>query len=296
MFKILYYLFFLLISYSLFADSTNCEYEGNVTQYSVTMTSARICANYSLTTGACTGANDFLVGTESKTCDIASVAANNDVCTYGSLSGMPIGETYNYVRVSINRDMTLKATITPTASDEDVNGNTNAACTGFTIRTESDNTNANDEPPEGVTEANASANPAEAQVVTFVNAQGNDTTGCSTACIPTVKDQRVTSCDATSHNAASDSTYTYSTRYCTPSTALWMGELTDSKNDLVLIYKLSSPYTVGITTPKLQMKFDTQGTYNAYYDGAHAPNSHGGVSGFSMIFPGEPKVSFTLIE
>ena len=44
------------------------------------------------------------------------------------------------------------------------------------------------------------------------------------------------------------------------------------------------------------MKFDTQGTYNAYYDGAHAPNSHGGVSGFSMIFPGEPKVSFTLIE
>ena len=120
MLKILYFLFSVLFSFSVYADFTNCEYEGNVTQYSVTMTSARICADYSLTTGACTGSNDFLVGTESKTCDIASVAANNDVCTYGSLSGMPIGETYNYVRVSISRDMTLKATITPTASDADV--------------------------------------------------------------------------------------------------------------------------------------------------------------------------------
>ena len=116
MLKILFFLFSVLFSFSVYADFTNCEYEGNVTQYSVTMTSARICADYSLTTGACTGPNDFLVGTESKTCDIASVAANNDVCTYGSLSGMPIGETYKYVRVSISRDMTLKATITHTAS------------------------------------------------------------------------------------------------------------------------------------------------------------------------------------
>ena len=296
MFKILSFLFSFFISYSIYADYTNCEYKGDVTKYAITMTSAKICQDYNLTTGACSGTKDFTVGTESKTCDIASVAANNDVCTYGSLSGMEIGETYNYIRVSIARNMTLTATLTPTASDTDVVGNTNADCTGFTIRTESDNTNAKNKPPEGVTEANASANPAESQVVTFVNAQGNDTSGCTTACIPTVKDQRVEDCDATTHTAASDSYYTYSTRYCTPSTALWMGELTNSKNDLVLIYKLSSPYTVGITTPKLQMKFDTQDTYQAYYDAAHAPNSHNGASGFSMIFPGEPLVSFTLID
>ena len=296
MIKILSIFFTTLFSFNAVAHFTNCEYKGDVTQYLVTMTSAMICQDYNFTTGACTGANDFTVSTNSKTCDIASVPSNNDVCTYGSLAGMQLGETYNYIRVTLKRDFTIKASLTPTASMTDVSGNTNSECTGFTIRTESDNTNGKTSPPHGVSEAVGSTNPPESQVVTFMNGQGNDTSGCTTACIPTAKDTRVTDCDGTRHTSAVDSNYTYDVRYCTPTSALWLGELTNTQNEFTLIYKLSSPYTVGITAPKLQMKFDTADTFNGYYDGKHGGSSENNVSGFSMILPGEPLVAFKLTE
>ena len=294
--RIILFVFNLFISTSVFAHTSDCNYKGAVTEYKVTLTSASICEDYSLTTGECTGDNDFVVGTYNKTCDIASVAANTDVCSYGSLAGLTLGTTYKYIRVTIARDMNITAAITPTSSSLDTDGNTNADCDGFTIRTESDNTNAQDAPPQGVTEANGSTNPPESQTVTFMTSQGNNTTGCSTECIPQTKDVAVTDCDATTSASDVDSGYGYTSRMCAPAYSVWMGELTSSSTDFAIVYLLTDPFTATAVTPKLLMKFDTQNAISGYYDSDHAPDSHGGSSGFSMFQPQEPIVSISIVE
>ena len=63
----------------------------------------------------------------------------------------------------------------------------NSGCINRTIRTESSNTNTSAQVSHGANEASSSAGAAESQVMTMPNMTGNETTGCTTACIPNHK-------------------------------------------------------------------------------------------------------------
>ena len=57
-----------------------------------------------------------------------------------------------------------------------------------------------------------------------------------------------------------------------------------------MIYKLTSPYTVGLVTPKLTMSFDTTQAFLTYYSSTDTN------SGFAMVIPGEPVVSLAIVD
>tara|TARA_B110000438_G_scaffold90136_1_gene89641 strand:+ start:1275 stop:2150 length:876 start_codon:yes stop_codon:yes gene_type:complete len=285
--KFISFLFITFLSLNVFA--ANCNYAGTPSEYKITMTSAMLCQDYSLTTGACAGSNDFTIGTFSKACDIAAVASGAEACTYGPLAGMPIGETFKYFRVTMDRDFTITAEVTPTASMEDTSGNTNSGCINRTIRTESSNTNTSAQVSHGANEASSSAGAAESQVMTMPNMTGNETTGCTTACIPTTKDTAVDSCDSTSFTSHVDGNYNATMSLCTPEYSIWMGGLNATDDSLTIIYMLTSPYTVGVVTPKLKMSFDMTGSVTMYNNSSDT--SFGG-----MIYVQEPIVEISLTD
>ena len=69
---------------------------------------------------------------------------------------------------------------------------------------------------------------------------------------------------------------------------MWFGGLNSSQNYYTIIYKLTTPYTVGLTTPKLRIKTDTYIAFSGYY---HLENVS---DNFSMILQGDPLVVITL--
>ena len=258
--------------------AANCNYWGTPTEYKVTLKKVMICQDYSITTGLCTGANDFTVGTHSMTCDIASVGTNTDACDYAALTGMPFGETYNYLWVQISRDFTLTATGTMDSGD----------CTGFTVRTESSYTNTTAQISHGVVEAVGSTNAAESQVLTMSTWNANDTTGCEDDCLAQEKDKANSSCTMNTITSHVDNSYTYTADVCSPDYGIWIGNLTGTTFDM--IYNLVSPYTVGLVTPKLTMSFDTTQAFLTYYSSTDTEG------GFAMIIPGEPVVTLALVD
>ena len=272
------------------ASATDCnavETDVAVTQYEVKYKKVMMCQDYSLTTGACTGANDYVVGDYDYTCDLMTAEKGGDACSYGSLAGMPMGETYDYIWAQAYRDFTVTASATMDSG----------SCTGYTVRTESDNTNAASTMSRGITEANGSTNPPEPQVLTLPNMNGNDTTGCTDACIAQAKGVANSSCDSTvitvvdtanTNCSGANCQYTYTLDACTPSYAVWFGGLNSSQNYYTIIYKLTTPYTVGPTIPKLRIRTDTYNAFSAYY---HLENVS---DNFSMIIQGDPLVVVTL--
>lgn len=70
------------------------------TQYEITITQVELC-----TDAACGGST--VVGSGASTFDIAGVGAGADVGSYASTSGLPAGNTFTHVRVTINTAITI---------------------------------------------------------------------------------------------------------------------------------------------------------------------------------------------
>jgi len=88
----------------------------SATSYQVTITKVELCRS-----SACS--NPFTLGQTTKSFDIASAAAGGEVGNYISLRGIPLGQTWSHVRVTLSTDFTI------TANDGTcmTNGNTSAS-------------------------------------------------------------------------------------------------------------------------------------------------------------------------
>ena len=245
-------LFLIFVSNSYSASTT-----GAASVYKVTMKKVELCT---ASTSVTSCENAIVIGNTEKTVDIASTDAGTAAASYGDPALLPLGATYTHMRVTIDRKFTIKADL----AVDDVVGNcaTAAALSGSAYPGGSLSGNEKyDRTPilaSGGTAAEADLYLKNDQMKTCTNA----------------------ACSALS--AANDFTYqqgvvsTFQTQHAEGSTS----------DDHVMVYTLTSPYTVALIAPIIDISFGTSEAVTAteVADGANA----------CYFDPQEPAVTITI--
>ena len=126
----------LVASPALAQFQSSSEATGRATTYIIQMTKFELCTDVDSAGGGCEGA--FVVGSGSKSFDIASVSAGGSVGSYASNVALPVGTTYKYVRFTLSRTFTISGTVS--GVENIVGGATvcrtgGADATGYTLST-----------------------------------------------------------------------------------------------------------------------------------------------------------------
>ena len=111
--KLFYKILFLSL---LFLPKVNAG-TGEATEYKITMTLLELCDSTSTLT-SCN--NPVVIGSGSSgTIDIAGTTAGEAAASYGSLSSAPIGTTFTYMQITMNRAITATGSANDTAETPD---------------------------------------------------------------------------------------------------------------------------------------------------------------------------------
>ena len=203
--------------------------KGAATVYKVTMKKVELCTGSTGVT-SCTGA--VVLGDSTLQVDIAAVDAGATAASYGSTALLPLGETYTHLRVTVSRGFTVKGTATATA----------------TGRSYTCNTVANPQWPTDEATDKFTYQPAIATGGTLAEQNTYVMNDSYTQCV---------SADCTSNGAAS-------VDYSTPDTATYMeSHSADTGTEHILVYALTTPYTVTLIPPLVTMSFGTQNALQA---------------------------------
>ena len=244
---------------------------GTPSVMSFDMQSMKLCESVSPSTGACVGDNTY---TFTKTmigrCDIAATeTANTNACVFAdTTAGITKDITYNYVRVSMTRDVWLSGTVTTT--------NSNIPEGSRKCSTSSSITNSGTEFPMGAISSTPST-----QITTFSNGVGNDTfVGGITdpANLPN------TSSGATqvllnlpfldNLGLVKGDHYDWSANYSQPTPHVWQSTLDSADTEVVLIYRLPAPYTKTTdANPSMKMTFDVTNAISSQWFKVENDNS-----------------------
>ena len=211
----------------LFITSSNAAtVKGAASVYKVTMKKLELCTASTGVT-VCTGA--VVIGEGPKVVDIAAVDAGVVAGSYGKATLLPLGETYTHVRVTILRKFTVK-----TSAAIDTTGTPDACVTQAT-------TNA----AYGDTES--------ARKFTHAITVADDGTAAEMNLYLTNDSYKICT------NATCSTTANSTNDYTDPDYATYM-ESHDADTGLehVMIYELTSPYTVALIPPTIDISFGTQ--------------------------------------
>ena len=252
-FKILIFaklLLIIFVSYSYSASTT-----GAADVYKVTMKKVELCT---ASTSVTSCENAIVIGNTDKTVDIASASAGSSAASYGDTALLPLGVTYTHMRVTIDRKFTIQADLDVSGVDD--NCTTTAALSGsaYPDGDLSDNEKYDKTPvvADGGTAAEADLYLKNDQMQTCTNA----------------------ACSALS--TANDITYqqgvvsTFQTQHADGSTS----------DDHVMVYKLTSSYTVALIAPIIDISFGTSKAVTASEVGTN----------LCMFEPDEPIVTITI--
>ena len=208
------------------ASSNAATVKGAASVYKVTMKKLELCTASTGVT-VCTGA--VVIGEGAKVVDIASVEAGAVAGAYGNATLLPLGVTYTHVRVTILRKFTIK-----TAAAIDT-GETPDACV----------TQAATDTLYGDTEA--------ARKFTHAITLANDGTAAEMNTY-LQNDSYLICADATC-----SSTYDATNDYTSPTYATYMeSHDADTDDEHIMIFALTSPYTVSMQPPTVDISFGTQ--------------------------------------
>ena len=283
------FLFSLLINnFSLNA----AEVKGDADVYKVLMHKVELCTGHTAgdfddTSSSTTQCQNAVVIGESAAgveVDIASVDSGAVAGTFGNPALLPLGETYTHMRFHINRKMTIRtaAAINTTSSTDTDN------C--VTITTTDAMYGSGEDASR--TEANRkyTHKPAVAEGGTRAEMTLYMTNGKQQG--ETSANDEFKQCkDATCTNAeVDDAGWNYPANASQLVSAVAMQTMRDtvSSDQVALIYALSSPYTVGLISPTIDMAFGTQDSIM----GEEVNNDAG--DGFCRFSINEPIVTITI--
>ncbi len=223
-----------ILSVILFFSVTTSVYAalGKAAVYKVTMKEVALCTGKGSGT-TCLG--KVIIGTGDKEVDIASVNAGAVAGAYGNPTLLPLGTTYTHMQVTIDRKFTIKTSDT---AGEMLKTNNGDVC----------RTVANADAQYGTTEA--------ARKYTHKRAVDEGTGSASAETRVYLMNHgtnNVTTCAATDCSSTGTTTSGSSCTYC----AAMKSDLDSDDTEHVLIYSLTSPYTVTTKPPKVTMKFGT---------------------------------------
>jgi len=227
--------------------------KGAASVYKVTMKKLELCTASTGVT-VCTGA--VVIGEGAKVVDIASVDAGAVAGSYGDAALLPLGVTYTHVRVTILRKFTIK-----TSSAIDTGGTPDACVTQAATDTLYGDTEAARKFTHAITVADDGT---AAEMDTYL--QNDSYSICA--------------------DATCSSTYAATNDYTSPTYATYMeSHDADTGTEHVMIYELTTPYTVSLIPPTIDISFGTQEAI-----GATDPNS----GSRCMIIAFEPVCTITI--
>ena len=202
--------------------------------YKVTMRKVELCTG---STGVSSCDNAVVIGTGDKEVDIASVDAGASAASYGEPALLPLGETYTHMRVTIDRKFTIKNSTAIAAGENATACRTIASTDGMYVT---------DEATDKYTHKPVVANnqTAAEMNVYLVNDQY---TRCNLAnCSNKTDDQSISYAQGTGSSK-------HQTQHADGS----------SDADHVMIYELTSPYTVALIAPQIDISFGTSAAVSA---------------------------------
>ena len=211
----------------LFITSSNAVIvKGAASVYKVTMKKLELCTASTGVT-VCTGA--VVIGEGAKVVDIAAVDAGAVAGAYGNAALLPLGETYTHMRVTIDRKFTVKTSAAIDTTADPDNCVTQAA---------TDTLYGDTEAARKFTHAITLANDGTAaEMTTYL--QNDSYLICA--------------------NATCSATYAATNDYTSPTYATYMESHDgDFALEHVMIFKLTSPYTVSMQPPTVDISFGTQ--------------------------------------
>ena len=208
------------------ANSNAATVKGAASVYKITMTKLEMCTASTGVT-SCDGA--VVIGSGTQVIDIAAVDAGAVAGTYGDVALLPLGTTYTHMRVTVLRKFTVKtAAAIDTAATPD-------ACV----------TQAATDTLYGDTEA--------ARKFTHAITVADDGTAAEMNLYLT--NDSFTICTNATCGTTSSSTNDYSS----PTYATYMeGHDADTGTEHIMIFALTSPYTVTMIPPTVTISFGTQ--------------------------------------
>ena len=302
------------------------------TVFKVKPNAMELCASFDFTTGICNGLNEYAFSPnraeDNGRCDIAGASPGSIACSVGSTEGIPIGVTYNYMKVSISRTMWFSGTIPTTGLEWQDNSNYDGSLTNCSTSSSLTNIGGS-----GVANG-VDAGVATTQAIYFLNAPGNDnfqgngnsdswatargnsTEFCnidwnavnlgnltSLANCEFVTISALNEAGYTSASKTGDGNYGYTMDYSTtwstngvetPSSVIWQGSLSSSDENLVMIYKLDSPYTrTSDIAPTLRMSFDVTDALKAQFL-KYTANEDADGTEFCTLDVGKPGVTISI--
>ena len=222
--------------------------------YKVTMRKVELCTG---STGVSSCDNAVVIGTGDKEVDIASVDAGASAASYGEPALLPLGVTYTHMRVTIDRKFTIRNSTAIAAGENATACRTIASTDGMYVT---------DEATDKYTHKPVVANnqTAAEMNVYLVNDQY---TRCNLAnCSNKTDDQSISYAQGTGSSK-------HQTQHADGS----------SDADHVMIYELTSPYTVALIAPKIDISFGTSAAVSAQE-----------VNELCQIWAEEPVVTITI--
>ena len=260
---------------------------GNTDVYKVTMRKVELCTGYTVvdfddvnTAAACH--NAVVIGSGDLEVDIASVGAGSAAATYGNPALLPLGETYTHMRVTIDRKFKIKS---ESALDTGGSDDTDNCVTTATADSQYQNDEATDKYTHKVAVAEGGTN-AEMTLYLTNGIQSDESAASYTQCLNANCSQKNTSWSWSYAKDASELTSAIAMRTMRSSL---------STDDVQFIYKLTTPYTVALIAPTIDISFGTRNALGVQEvsnsEGSGTPSANDGMCSF---YPEEPIVTITI--
>ena len=263
---------------------------GDADIYKVTMRKVELCTGYTvvdfddiLTDAACHDA--VVVGSGDLEVDIASVAAGMAAAAYGQAALLPLGATYTHVRVTVDRNFKIR-----TEEAIDIGGSSagqDETDNCVTIAT-TDTMYVTDEATDKYTHVPAVAE-GETRAEMSVYVRNGREAGEGGA--------NYTQCLKADCSRNGGWTWDYASDASTlgDAVAMSIARSSDTTDDVVLVYALSTPYTVTLIPPTIDLSFGTRNSIKAQEVCAAGDTCNAnGTDGFCMFSPQEPQVTITI--
>tara|TARA_Y100000590_G_scaffold59971_1_gene63807 strand:- start:109 stop:882 length:774 start_codon:yes stop_codon:yes gene_type:complete len=233
LFKYLIVIKLIFISYT---ATSYANVTGTAAKYEVTMRKVEMCTG---STGITNCDNAVVLGTGDKAVDIAAVDAGAAAGSYGDPALLPLGETYTHMRVTIDRKFVIKS-----GEQLDPSGAASGCVTQAVTDSMYDSDEATDKYTHKVSVTDDTALSSAADMNVYL--ENDSYTLCASA-----------DCSTAQGGQTND--------YSSPSYATYQSTHdSDTSDDHVMVYKLTTPYTVTLIPPVIDISFGTQDAVGAF--------------------------------
>lgn len=287
----------ILIIFTTFLTFINSSFAasgtGNAEVFKVTMKKMELCTGYqggdfhNITNDSF--CNDpVVIGTGDKEVNIAGVLGGNVAASYGDSALLPLGETYTHLRVTIDRKFTVKTfDVSPISTSSDGGSSKTDKCLTKSVTSSYPTNEATNKYTHKPVVAETETGSSEEMNLYFLNGEKASTHNNSDATYV-----QCTNADCSQNSTVNGRSW-WNTYLDTEAGLAANGDsniaqsihrASAATDDFVLVYKLTSPYTVSLIPPTIDIAFGTKNSIGVQEvstsRGSGTPSSNDGMCSF----------------